>query len=105
MKTLDLLDSPETWCQEAPGKDAQGNKVSAFDPRAVKWCALGAIQKIYHPSRWEEKMDRLLRALSVSEAAIVELTKTDKACYLMEWNDEAGRSFDDVREVLDAADI
>jgi hypothetical protein len=27
-------------------KDAQGNKLQANDPRAVKWCALGAIQSL-----------------------------------------------------------
>ena len=50
-------------------------------------------------------MDRLLRALSVSEQGIAELTKSDKACCLMEWNDDSAQSFRDIREALDAADI
>ena len=105
MKAFELLSSPQAWCKESPGEDAQGNKVSALDPRAVKWCALGAIQKVYNPFQWEEIMDRLLRALSVSEQGIAELAKSDKACCLMEWNDDSAQSFRDIREALDAADI
>ncbi len=105
MKAHELLSSPEAWCQESPGEDAHGNKVSALDPKAIKWCALGAIQKTYFPSQWEEMMDRLLRALSVSENGIAQLTKSDKACCLMEWNDDFNNSFCDIREVLNQADI
>jgi hypothetical protein len=105
MKAHELLSSPETWCKESPGEDGKGNKVSALDPKATKWCALGAIQKVYHPLHWEEVMDRVLRALNVSEQGIAGLTKSDKACCLMEWNDDSEHSFRDIREVLHAADI
>jgi hypothetical protein len=50
-------------------------------------------------------MDRVLRALNVSEQGIGGLTKSDKACCLMEWNDDSEHSFHDIREALDAADI
>jgi len=50
-------------------------------------------------------MDRLLRALSVSEKGITQLTKNDKACSLMEWNDDRAYSFQDIREVLLEADV
>ena len=59
MKAHELLSSLETWCQESPAKDLHGDKLQAFDPQAVKWCALGAIQKLYRSSPWEETMDRL----------------------------------------------
>jgi len=62
MKAYELLGSSNAWCQESPGEDAHGNKVDALDPEATKWCALGAIQKVYPPVQWEEMMDRLLRA-------------------------------------------
>ena len=105
MKAYELLSSPDTWCQESPAEDARGNKVQALDLNAVKWCALAAIQKSYPPSQWEEMMDRLLRALSVSEKGIAQLTKSDKACCLMEWNDDRAYSFRDIREVLIEADV
>ena len=63
MKAHEILNSPETWCRESPAEDSHGNKLHAFDPRAVKWCALGAIQKVYPSSQWGEAMDCLLRTL------------------------------------------
>ena len=105
MKAHELLSSEELWCQESPAKDAQGNKVQAFSPRAVKWCALAAIQKTYQSSQWLEMMDRLLRVLSVSEEGIAQLTRSDKACSLMEWNDRRTYSFRQIREVLIEADV
>ena len=50
-------------------------------------------------------MDTLLRALSVSEKGIAQLTKSDKACCLMEWNDDRRYSFQDIREILVEADV
>jgi hypothetical protein len=84
MKAYELLNSPDIWCQESPAETAQGKKVYAVDPRAVRWCALSAIQKVYPPVQWEEAMDSVLRALCVSEKGIARITKTDKACCLME---------------------
>jgi hypothetical protein len=105
MKAYNLLDSPQAWCQESPAQDRQGNKLQALDPRAVKWCALSAVQKAYPPSRWGNEMDRLLRALSVSELGLAQMTKSDKACSLMEWNDDRQSSFQEVRGMLLSADI
>ena len=105
MKAHELLSSHEVWCQESPAEDAFGNKVHALHPNAVRWCALGAIQKTYPPVEWEGAMDSLLRALSVSEKGIAQLTKSDKACCLMEWNDDRQYSFQDIREILIEAGI
>jgi hypothetical protein len=105
MKAHELLNSPEAWCQESPAEDRQGNKLQALDPWAVKWCALGAIQKAYPASQWGEAMDRLLRALMVSEQGLAQMTNSDKACSLMEWNDDRQSSFLEVRKILLEADI
>jgi len=105
MKAHELLSSPEAWCQESPAKDQLGNKIQAYDQQAVRWCALGAIQKAYSPAKWEETMDRLLRALSVSERGLAQMTKSDKACCLMEWNDDRQSSFTVIRSILLSADI
>src|SRR5258705_13264354 len=105
MKAHELLSSSESWCQESPAKDARGNKVEALNPQAVKWCALAAIQKTYPSSEWEEAMNRLLRALSVSEEGIARMTISDKAGSLMEWNDDGKCSFRDIRESLLEANV
>ena len=105
MKAHELLNSPEAWCQGSPAEDACGNKVAAVNPDAVKWCALGAIQRAYPPSKWEEAMDNLLRSLCYSEQGLARMNSSDKACSLMEWNDDDRSSFSEVREVLVSFDI
>ena len=50
-------------------------------------------------------MDRLLRALSVSDQGLAQMTKSDKACSLMEWNDSRRCSFAEVKEILLSADL
>ena len=71
MKAHELLSSPETWCKESPAEDLQGNRIQAFDPRAVKWCALGAIQKTYPYSQWGGATDSLLEICEESLADLV----------------------------------
>ena len=105
MKAYQLLTSAQTWCQESPAQDSAGTKLQALDPRAVKWCVLGAIQKAYPPVGWNAVMDNLLRGLSVSELGIKQMNGSDKACSIMEWNDDPQCSFEEVKELLVGIDI
>ena len=104
-KARELLTSPQTWCQQSPAEDNHGNKLQAADPRAVKWCALGAIQRTYPPTGWGAAMDRVLLALNYSEAGLAQMNKTDKACSLMEWNDDQQSSFQEIRGIFLNANI
>jgi hypothetical protein len=105
MKAHELLNSRDKWCKESPAEDSRGNKLQAHDPRSVKWCALGAIQKTYPCAQWEKAMDSVLRALSVSEWGLAQMNNSDKACSLMEWNDDDQSSFTEIREILLEIDI
>jgi hypothetical protein len=105
MKAHELLNSPEAWCQEAPAQDRNGKKLPALDPRAVRWCAVSAVQKAYPPSQWGRAMDRVLLALSFSELGLHQMTRSDKACSLMEWNDARQSTFREIQEILLAADV
>ena len=105
MKTYEMLNSPDAWCQKTPAETAQGNKVSALDPRAVKWCVLGAIRKVYPLTQFDTAMDNVLRALSVPDRGIARMTESDKARCIMEWNDDRGTSFREIQEVLKKADV
>jgi hypothetical protein len=105
MKAYQLLSSRKTWCKESPAEDGQGNRMQASDPRAVKWCALGAIQKTYPFSQWGAAMDSLLRGLSVSERGLAQMNKSDKACSIMEWNDDQDCSFEEMSGMLKETNI
>ena len=50
-------------------------------------------------------MDRLLRALDVSEKVLAQMTISDKACCLMEWDDDRQSSFSEVSKILLSADL
>jgi hypothetical protein len=50
-------------------------------------------------------MDSVLRALSVSERGLVQMNNSDKACSIMEWNDDHQSSFTEIREILLEANI
>ena len=105
MKAHELLNAPQAWCQDSPAKDARGHKRYASDPRAVSWCALAAIHKAYAASQREQAMERVLRALDVSERGLARMSATDKACCIMEWNDDRQSSFPEVRAILRQAPV
>jgi hypothetical protein len=105
MKAHELFTSSQRWCKESPAEDSQGNKLEALSAGAVKWCALGAIQKVYAPSQWSEVMDALLRGLSVSERGLAQMNRSDKACSIMEWNDDPQSSFEEIKDTLLSCDI
>jgi hypothetical protein len=50
-------------------------------------------------------MDSVLRALSFSERGVAQMNNSDKACSIMEWNDDHQSSFTDIREILLEVDI
>jgi hypothetical protein len=50
-------------------------------------------------------MNSLLRALSISERGLAQMNKSDKACSIMEWNDDLHSSFAAIRETLLEVDL
>ena len=44
---LDLLNDPKRWTQATNARDANGKDVYSCDPKAVMWCMIGAIERIY----------------------------------------------------------
>jgi hypothetical protein len=105
MKAHELLTSPDKWCKESPAEDSERHKLQAHDPRGIKWCALGAIQRTYPFPQWGEAMNSVLRALSASEQGPAQMNNSDKACSIMEWNDDDQSSFTEIREILLEVDI
>jgi hypothetical protein len=64
-----------------------------------------APEKLPFHTKWGEAMNSVLRALSVSERGLAQMNNSDKACSLMEWNDDDQSSFAEIREILLEADI
>ena len=45
-----LIEKPEAWAQGESARDASGRRVPIQDPKAVCFCAVGAIWKVSHES-------------------------------------------------------
>ena len=50
-------------------------------------------------------MDRLLLGLNYSEWGLARMNQSDKACSIMEWNDDSQSSFREIREILLGGDL
>jgi hypothetical protein len=44
LKMSELLADPGRWCQGASAIDAEGLAMIPMDPRAVRWCLIGAAE-------------------------------------------------------------
>jgi hypothetical protein len=101
MKAKDLLSDPSRWTQRASARDRLGNSCSSLSPRAVKFCIIGAMARAYLPGDGDiEKAERRIRE------AMVELGwECGEIMALGTWNDDPSRTFDDVKRVLEKADV
>lgn len=50
----------KNWCQGYIARDKFGHPISAIDPKAVQWCALGAVRAVVGP---EVDLTRHIRRL------------------------------------------
>jgi hypothetical protein len=105
MKAYELLNLLVVRSEDSSTEVWRGNQLEVLNSWAEKWCVLDAIQATYTPELWEQAMDRVLRALNVSEQGLARMSKCDKACCLMEWSDDCRSSFLEVRDILVLADI
>lgn len=91
MKVKELLDSEEKWTQGHLSIDRFGNFTLPTDENAVRWCLVGAIQHCYHDSHTRTTIcDKLLTLTGYS---------------LTRFNDLHGRTFAEIRELIEKADI
>jgi hypothetical protein len=94
MKAKYLLSDKSMWTKGAAARDLYGHHCSPYSGGAFSFSALGAVLRAYRHSTHaqSEAIRALLRAIP-SEYADVE-----------SWNDDPGRTFEDVRRVIALAD-
>lgn len=96
MKVRELLDRPERWCQGALARD--GTTGAECDPHsefATCWCVLGAVSVCY------PEHDQHSRAVEAMRLAIYRVKRGQVGI----WNDAPGRTFEEVRELVERLDI
>lgn len=70
------------WTKGCAARDGSGEPVSATDPRAVCWCAWGALMHVGKPSLGAERLFQALDILPVNGSMLHPL---------FDWNDGATR--------------
>lgn len=91
-KTLQELYARDwTWTQGAAARTLDGRAVNASNPKACCFCLAGALAVIY-----SDEADIKVRAA---------LRYRTHPLWLSEWNDDPGRTIDDVRKLVEEAGV
>jgi hypothetical protein len=100
-QAMELIASPDSWCILSLAEDPLGRTTNANDPSAMKWCALGALQRVLQTDMWRSSdHDQLNEAIKALNVAAFELLGREPNAYdkyampLVEWNN--ARTHDEV---------
>jgi hypothetical protein len=99
VKVKDILTDESRWTQGALARDERGEPCEPGDDRARRWCVLGALCRVAaDDAAINAAIDAVGQAVGVHDytLAIEEIG---------EWNDCPSRTFDEVRHVIEKADV
>lgn len=99
MKIRELLTDESKWTQGAFAQTATGHPVDYEDENAAKFCLVGAARKCYGRG---EAGNAVLRTI-ISD--LHEGKRTGWAENVAAWNDGFGRTFEEVRALVERLDI
>ncbi len=91
MKVFELFQDESNWTQLALARNAAGESIDPNDPEAVCWCLYGAIMKCYPFG------ERGLMAMDVQ--------KYIERGSALTFNDQMGRKFQEVKDLVARANI
>ncbi len=98
MKPSELLSDRSKWTQDAFARDAKGYPVAATGPSATCFCLLGALRKCGHDINdlGGGTPYRILRDIVVAQTGFTTITI---------FNDSPNTTFDDIKKVLQLANL
>jgi hypothetical protein len=100
MKVKDILSDESMWTQGAAARERWGEPCPPSSPMAAKYCILGAIYRAY-----SKPEDRIAAANRVKDAINNLGWRCNHPINIGNWNDYPSRTFEDVKKVLERADI
>ena len=101
MKAYEVIEQND-WCQGASAMDASGKATHALSPKAVAFCAIGAMKKAYHVNRCQTIDDVLIAQHNYR--CLRQCLVDDVGLDITAWNDTPGRTKDEVVDVLKRAE-
>lgn len=92
MKIKELFSGPEKWTKRAYARTQDGAVAPCDSAGAVRWCLVGALEKCY-PDHADKRTARAAIHAAIKKGTIPE------------WNDAPGRTFAEVKELVEKLDI
>jgi hypothetical protein len=93
VKVQELLSSEDRWCRVHLAMNKDGKATAPNDPDACRWCLLGALLRCGATPYWEQI------------AAVIKKRTGGKDMSLSIYNDAPDRTFEDIKSLLQEADV
>ena len=95
MKVRELLDQPEKWTRNVLARDIMGQTCDLHSAYATCWCLAGAVGRCYpEPDRHDSVLKQIRLAIYGRGSGLIGT-----------WNDAPGRTFEEVKELVERLDI
>jgi hypothetical protein len=105
MKVKEILNAPERWTQGVYARDSRGKPCKPWESIAKKFCLVGAARATYGDNK-ADYMTALRRMCKAAGFTCDELSDRDSLEIDLIWfNDDCSRTFEEVREVIEQADV
>ena len=91
MKLKELFDKPHKWTRQLYARKEDGHGITADSDEAVCWCLMGGIFRCYPDAQKQRELELRL-GLHLGQHPI-------------NWNDTKGRTFEEVKALVEELDI
>lgn len=97
MKVKELYSDASKWTKEWYAKDANGDWTDTSSEEACSFCLEGAMLKCY---RYDENLE------AIRDRVMEKIQENDPHMRaIAQWNDATSRTFQDVKDLVEALDI
>jgi hypothetical protein len=104
MKISELLNTADRWCKGNMAKTAEGENCGVANSDAQSFCLVGATVKCYPKIDEQECAMRKIRA-AIAELGFEYTYHFRPMVWISDFNDDARITFDQVRAVVQRADV
>jgi hypothetical protein len=100
MKVKDILSDASMWTQGACARDKADRQCSVLSDAAVRFCLRGAAARVYSGQALDAAMEAIARAIGFDGDWYDGIDREIEI-----WNDNPDRTFEEVRQVIEKADV